>query len=110
LKPASTPIAPASVPLKAGAAKAPVAAQGDASADAGDDGSAAPKSAPLSAGASPASPKPSKVPVAADSDSEDADSEPVSVSGLDKILAFAALAVAALALLSTFLTYSVLKA
>jgi hypothetical protein len=92
--------------LKAGAAKAPVAAQDAAGAEAGD-GSAAPKSAPLSAGASP---KPAKVPVAADSDSDDADLEAGSVSGLDKILAFAALAVAALALVSTFLTYSVLKA
>jgi hypothetical protein len=107
LKPASTPIAPASVPLKAGAAKAvaPSAAPAEA-----EDGAAAPKSAPLAAGASPASLKPSKVPVAADSDSEDADSEAGSVSGLDKILAFAALVVAALALVSTFLTYSVLKA
>jgi hypothetical protein len=63
----------------------------------------------MSAGGAPASSKPSKVPVTADSDSEDADSESGSVSGLDKILAFAALAVAALALVSTFLTYSVLK-
>jgi hypothetical protein len=46
----------------------------------------------------------------ADSDSEEADSDAGSVSGLDKILAFAALVVAALALVSTFLTYSVLKA
>lgn len=111
LKPASTAVAPASVPLKAGAAKAPVAAKdggadGDADEAAVKNGAAAPKSAPLS----PAVSKPSKASAVTDADPDESDSEVGSVSGLDKILAFAALLVAALALVSTFLTYSVLKA
>jgi hypothetical protein len=110
LKPASSPIAPASVPLKAGAAKAAVISKDGAEAG-GDSGLVAsgsepmPKSAPLS----PAVAKPPKTASVAESSLDESDSESESVSGMDKLLAFAALLVAALSLLSTFLTYSVLK-
>jgi hypothetical protein len=114
LKPASSPIAPASVPLKAGAAKAAVISKDGAKDGAeagGDSGLVAsgsepmPKSAPLS----PAVAKPPKTASVAESSLDESDSESESVSGMDKLLAFAALLVAALSLLSTFLTYSVLK-
>jgi hypothetical protein len=91
--------------LKAGAAKAAVASDEGAGGEVSSGEEQTPKSTPLS----PSKAKSPKTPSVTESAADESEHEVESVSGLDKILAFAALLVAALSLLSTFLTYSVLK-